>query len=98
MLSTKQFSYATLCLILASSFVVLLLGIRFAREETIIAVEQDQTPLSRFTSRFLHEIESLDDHSVTYLRSRTVSGSEPVKSKSLRSAGVLRESSRLPFS
>ncbi|MEM0969770.1 MAG: hypothetical protein AAGJ31_10500, partial [Verrucomicrobiota bacterium] len=61
MIPQRQLPQATLCLILASSLVVLLLGIRLARQEHSVAVEQDQTPLSRFTAQFLREIESLDD-------------------------------------
>ncbi|MEM9018088.1 MAG: hypothetical protein AAGC68_13820, partial [Verrucomicrobiota bacterium] len=60
MVSPRQLPQATLCLTLASSLILLLLGIHFAKQEVIVPLEQDQTPLSRFTARFLHELESLD--------------------------------------
>tara|TARA_R110002096_G_scaffold123315_20_gene266924 strand:+ start:994 stop:2604 length:1611 start_codon:yes stop_codon:yes gene_type:complete len=73
MLSARQLPHATLCLILASSLVVLLLGMRLAKQEKEVLIEQDQTPVSRFTSKLLREIESLDtlylDH-LTAIRNR----------------------------
>ncbi len=86
MASSKHFPIAILSLILCSAIAVLVLGFRLAKEERVVTIEQDRTPLSSFTTRLLRELgtlETLYQNQLINIRDQLDSGSSNIELSSV---------------